>query len=174
MSTVQELNSALSFQALSETQRSSFLPTPVPLLVRFERGDCVYKWTSYDLIRISRSTGKEEVSEYWCPWETIEVGSLRVPGFREVRIRYRNVDGSVGRPQEFARARNAVTHQWNEMTSVLKAKFRKPVWGFVGRTAPQRFYEDRKNPDLLANVSWIGGDFQLCIPNLTPEWIEKV
>lgn len=174
MSTLQELNSGLSFQALTEEQRGSFLPSPAPVLVRFEQGDCVYKWTGYDFVRISRTTGKEQISEYWCPWNELSIGALRVPGFKELRTRYRNVGGSVGRPQEFARARNAVTHQWNEMTSILKARFRKPVWGFVGRTAPQRFYQDRDKPEVLANVTWIGGDFQLCIPNLTPEWIEKL
>ena len=89
-------------------------------------------------------------------------------------MRYRNVDGSVGRPQEFARSRNAVTEQWNDMGSLMKAEFKKPVWGFAGRTSGQRKFNDPDHPAEQFNVVFIGGDFQLCIPNLTPDWIKKL
>jgi hypothetical protein len=165
-----ELNAGIHLLALSKDELGSFSPSPVPVLTRFEAGSFVYKWTGYDLV--NPKTGK--VTPYWSTWEPLKVGSRDIPGFKEIRIRYRNVGGSVGRPQEFARARNAVTDQWNPMSSILKAELLKPVWGFVGVIRSQRVYLDKKNETELANVSWIGGDYQLCIPNLTPAHIRKV
>jgi hypothetical protein len=165
-----ELNRGLSFQSLTQEQRDSFSPSPLPVLVRFETGDCVYKWTSYSLVNPKNG----RITEYWCPWKSFKIGSAEIPGFKELRMRYRNVGGSVGRPQEFARSRNAVTEQWNEMDSLLKAEFRKPVWGFAGRTSGQRKFNDPDHPAEQFNVVFIGGDFQLCIPNLTPDWIQKL
>lgn len=167
---ITELNAGLSFLNLTEEQQGSFLPSPVPVLHRFEAKSCVYKWTGFDLVNPTKGS----ISEYWCPWSSFKIGDTVVPGFKELRMRYQNRGGSVGRPQEFARARNAVTEQWNEMTSITKAEFKEPVWGFVGRIAPQRKYEDRKHPDILRNVIFIGGDFQLCIPNLTATHIRKL
>jgi hypothetical protein len=165
-----ELNAKLHLLALTKDELESFYPSPVPVLTRLETGSYVYKWTGYDLAH--PKTGK--ITQYWLPWAGFKIGSRDVPGFKELRKRYRNIEGGVGRPQEFARARNAVTEQWNPMSSILKAELLKPVWGFVGLTGPQRSYKDPKHPTELANVTWIGGDYQLCIPNLTPAHIRKV
>lgn len=165
-----ELNAGLSFLSLTKDQQGSFYPKPVPVLYRFEAKSCVYKWTEFDLV----NPKNQKITEYWCPWSSFKLGTVLVPGFKELRLRYRNVGGSVGRPQEFARARNAVTEQWNEMTSITKAEFLVPVWGFVGRIAPQRMYKDENKPAFLDNVIFIGGDFQLCIPNLTTSHIRKL
>jgi hypothetical protein len=137
--------------------------------MKFERGFRLYKWTEFGLV--NPKTGK--ITQYWMPWTGFKIGDRSVPGFKELRIRYRNVDGSVGRPQEFARARNAVTEQWNAMSSILHAELKQPAWGFVGMTGGQRAYSDPKNLTVRDNVFLIGGDYQLCIPNLTPEHIQK-
>jgi len=165
-----ELNPGLGFLTLTKSQQESFRPSPIPVLVRLEAGDCVYKWTSYSLV--NPNTGR--ITEYWSPWNSLKAGSQIIPGFKELRTRYRNVQGSVGRPQEFARSRNAVTEQWNQMESLLKAQFLKPVWGFAGATAGQRKFNDPAHPAEQDNVFFIGGDYQLVIPNLTTDWIKKL
>jgi hypothetical protein len=132
-----ELNHALGFSALDKVQQGSFLPSPAPVLVRFEAWSCVYKWTDH--------------------------GTLVNPK-----------RGTVGRPQEAARALGAITEQWNEMSSILKAQFLKPVWGFVGKTAWQRKFNDSRHPTQEDNIYFIGGTYQVVIPNLTTAWIKKV
>jgi hypothetical protein len=165
-----ELNRGLSFLGLTKDQQDSFSPSSVPVLVRFETGECVYKWTSYSLV----NPNNNKITEYWCPWKSLKIGPTEIPGFKELRMRYRNVGGSVGRPQEFARARNAVTEQWNGMDSLMKAEFKKPVWGFAGKISGQRKFRDPEHPAEQCNVFFIGGDFQLCIPNLTVAWIRQL
>src|SRR5450631_384432 len=104
-----ELNSGLSFQALTKSQQESFRPSPTPLLVKFEAGECVYKWTEFtQLVNPKHGT----ISEYWFPWDSFKIGSQEIPGFKQLRTRHANRDGSVGRPQQFARALGAVTEQW--------------------------------------------------------------
>ena len=165
-----ELNHGLSFQALTETQQKSFRPTPIPVLVRMEAGDCVYKWTQYSALVNPRGA----ISEYWFPWEELRVGSQQIPGFKELRTRHRNVGGGVGRPQQFARVLGAVTEQWNDMSAIVKAQFLKPVWCYVGQTSGQRKFNDPKHPCEQDNIFWIGGAYQLVIPNLTTDWIKKL
>ncbi|KAA6464978.1 hypothetical protein DYQ86_03215 [Acidobacteria bacterium AB60] len=165
-----ELNAGLGFLSLTTAQQESFRPSPVPVLARFEAGDCVYKWTSYPLVK--PKTGR--ITEYWSPWNRFKTGSLEIPGFKELRTRYGNVAGGVGRPQDFARSRNAVTEQWNRMDALLKAQFLKPVWGYVGKTAAQRKFDDPAHPSEQNNVFFIGGDYQLLVPNLTEQWIKKL
>lgn len=166
-----ELNRGLAFGGLEVEQRASFNPAPVPLLVRFETGAFVFKWTDYTSLRIGR---KGYYTEYWSPWDSFTAGGRSIRGFAEMRKAFPNENGGVGRPQEAARALNAVTEQWNGMRSILKAQFLKPVWGFVGRARHQRKYLDPGDPGTLDNVYFIGGADQVVIPNLTGEWIRKV
>jgi hypothetical protein len=166
-----ELNFGLDFLALTETQRKSFCPSPVPVLARFEAGDCVYKWTEFSTL-VNPKTGG--VSEYWFPWSSFKIGSREIPGFKELRMRHRNRDGGVGRPQQFARVLGAVTEQWNDMSSLMKAQFLKPVWGYVGAAAGQRKFNDPKHPTEQDNIFFIGGACQVVIPKLTSEWIKKL
>src|SRR5690242_17376503 len=135
--------------------QKSFMPKPAPVLVRFERGDEVYKWTEYGFASKTKE-GKDRVSEYWCPWKAVKVGPVEAPGFDEMRKRYGNIDGGVGRPQEFARARLAVKTNWNAMSAITKARFKKPVWGFLGRTKYQSLHDPREG-EAPTNVLLIGG-----------------
>ncbi len=164
-----ELNASLHFLGLTQEEQQSFYPSPPPILWKFETGFRLYKWTDY--LMINPKTGR--ITSYWSPWYGFKIGDREIPGFKELRMRYRNIDGGVGRPQEFARARNAVTEQWNGMSSILHAELVRPVWGFVGLSGGQRAYNDRKQPSVRDNVFFIGGDYQLCIPNLTPAHIKK-
>jgi hypothetical protein len=167
-----ELNQGLRFLDLDEGQRASFRLRPLPELVRLADQTCLYKWTEFGLVNPGKP--KKPITEYWLPWKSFKVEGQEVPGFKELRMRYANKDGSVGRPQEFARSRNAVTEQWNAMNSILKVQLEVAVWGFVGLTSSQRAFQDPKKPNDLANVFLIGGDYQLCIPNLKPAHIRKV
>jgi hypothetical protein len=167
-----ETNQNLRFLDLDEEQRASFLLRPLPELVRFAKGQCFYKWTEFALVNPAKP--KNPITEYWLPWKAFKVGDREVPGFKELRMRYANKGGGVGRPQEFARSRNAVTEQWNAMSSILKVQLQVAVWGFVGLTSSQRAYLEPDNPDKLTNVMLIGGDYQLCIPNLNPHHIRKI
>ena len=166
-----EHNLGLGFQALSPKQQGSFLPSPVPVLVRFETGKYVYRWTDHGTL-VNPKEGT--ISEYWFPWESIKIGLQEIEGFEEFRMRHANVGGGVGGPQEAARSLAAVTEQWNGMSFLFKAQFLKPVWGFAGRTRWQRKFKDPEHPRELENVFFIGGAYQVVIPHLTPEWIKKV
>lgn len=70
----------------------------------------------------------------------------------------------------FARARNAVTQQWNSMSGLLVAETMTPVYAFVGRVAHQP-YDERPE---FSNVVFIGGAIQLWIPNLTASHVRGV
>ena len=167
----EELNHGLGFGALKKELQESFSPFPIPVLVKFEAWDCVYKWSEYGTLM---NPEKGTISEYWFPWNSFNVGDRRVEGFKEFRIRHSNRDGSVGRPRLAAQSLGAVTEQWNDMSSILKATFLKPVWGFVGKTAGQRKFDDSRHPREQNSVYFIGGAFQVVIPNLTPDWIKKL
>jgi hypothetical protein len=166
-----ELNAGLSFSALTNTQQESFYSSPVPVLVKFEAGDCVYKWSDSGTL-MTPDTGR--ISEYWFPWDSGKIGPYEVEGFKEFRMRHRNRGGSVGRPQQAARSLGAVTEQWSGMSSILKAQFLKPVWGFVGKTAGQRKFNDPNHPAEQDNIYFIGGAYQIVIPNLSANYIKKM
>lgn len=166
MTTLAELNQGLRFDKLTPTQQKSFATRPAPVLVRLEKGTQLYKWTEFALI------GKHGyASEYWSPWKPMVVGDMHVPGFAELRERYRNLGGSVGRPQEFMRVRNAVTQEWNSMSSLTKAELSLPVWGFLGVCAAQPV---TKSEEAERRVLFIGGNYQLVIPNMEAKHIFKL
>jgi hypothetical protein len=160
-----ELNQSLRFDQLSIDQQHSFTQHPQPILVRMDKGFEVYKWTQYPFVS-SRGT----ITEYWSPWEAMRFNDQHVPGFVELRKRYANRPGEVGRPQEFMRARSAVTNEWNDMSSLTKAQLLEPVWGFLGLCRHQRV----SNAANMDHVFFIGGNFQLVIPNLSLMAIKKL
>lgn len=177
---VPELNQGLAFQQLTPTEQGSFCLRPAPVLVQLPKGTQLYKWTEYGLFNPAGFA-----SPYWSPWAAMNVGGMRVPGFSELRKRYRNTGGSVGRPQEFMRVRSAVTDYWNSMTSITKAELLEPVWGFVGVCAPkpptkhdERIYNlkpaERAAIPHTADVLLIGGAYQLVLPNMRADHIFKL
>ena len=162
-----ELNQSLRFDQLSDSQQKSFWKQPTPVLVRLAAGFQLYKWTQYGLINPYNGSA----SEYWSPWAPMTSGNIQVPGFSELRTRYQNINGGVGRPQEFARARSAVTQEWNTMSSLTKAELSLPVWGFLGTCAPQPVTQSE---EASRKVLFIGGNYQLVIPNMTAKHIFKL
>jgi hypothetical protein len=166
-----QLNQRLSFQNLNEEQQGSFYSSQAPVLVKFEVGDRVWKWVGSGATLVNK---KNKISEYWIPWKSLKIGSMAVPGFKEFRMRHRNLDGSVGRPRDAARSVLAVTHQFNPMAVLLVAEFKEPVWGLVGRAAGQRMFNDLEHPRELSNVYFIGGEYQVVIPGLEPRHIVKL
>lgn len=166
MATAPELNQALRFDQLTPTQQKSFNTRPTPVLIRLEKGTHLYKWTEYPII------GKHGyATEYWSPWKPMVVGDMHVPGFAELRERCRNLGGSVGRPQQFMRVRSAVTAEWNAMSSLTKAELALPVWGFLGTCAAQPVTQAE---EAERRVLFIGGNYQLVIPNMQAKHIFKL
>jgi hypothetical protein len=176
-----ELNESLTFDQLTNAERDSFAPNPKPMHIRLPIDTQLYKWTQYGLF--DPRNGK--ASSFWSLWAAREEGSMKVPGFSELRKRYRNLDGGVGRPQEFMRVRSAVTDYWNEMTSITKAQLRVPVWGYLGVCGPkpptrhdetlhEMTPQQRAAIPPTADVLFIGGAYQVVLPNMTADHIFKL
>lgn len=91
----------------------------------------------------------------------------------EVLLRCARLNTSV---QRYCRARYAVIWEWRSaMSYVVEARLVKEVYGFSGETAAvDSHYSARGQETLLKNISLIGGDPQLCIPNLTVGHIEEI
>jgi hypothetical protein len=93
-------------------------------------------------------------------WFSVEPLEARDPGLEETLDRAQRL-GVL--PSELMQARGAVTRQWNSMKGFLRVRLLVPVFGFAGRCASQRYDES----PAFANVAFIGGAWQLYIPNLT-------
>ena len=78
--------------------------------------------------------------------------------------------------QSYCRARYAVIWEWGSaMSYVVEARLTKAVYGFSGETAAVNTqYSLRGQDTSLKNIALIGGDPQLCIPNLTVEHIREI
>ncbi|HEY0264404.1 MAG TPA: hypothetical protein VGC07_07760 [Granulicella sp.] len=163
-----KLNSSSTLHDLDDSEQRSFGMRPAPVLIELPSGFQIYKWagTSYKdahghRVRSTIFDRNGFASQYWAPWATMP--QYQVPGFSDLRKRYANMNGSVGRPQEFARVRFAVTQEWSEMNSLVKAELRTSVWALLGVCAPQPVTEQSDDP---RKVLFIGGNYQLLIPGL--------
>ncbi len=78
--------------------------------------------------------------------------------------------------QRYCRARYAVIWEWRSAASYLiEARLLQPVYGFSGQTAPvDTRFSVRGQDTGLKNITLIGGDPQLCIPNLTTLHIAQI
>jgi hypothetical protein len=119
----------------------------------------LYKYTAYPLIKPDGS-----VTEFWSSVEPIVPNDPGLKGHEQRAAILNNA------PSNLARARSAVTQQWNPMTNLLKAKLLFPVYAFVGQCSGQVIDEDAKH----SNTFFIGGAWQLWIPNLNATLIRKV
>jgi hypothetical protein len=115
----------------------------------------LYKFTSHPLFGPG---GK--VTPFWSSVEPIAPGD---PGWEEGQRRAAHIDASQ---VDTARARAAVTRQWNSMQGQIRARLCTPVYAFVGQCSGQRI-----DAESDANVFFIGGAWQLWIPNLTSKHI---
>src|SRR5215469_3203967 len=78
--------------------------------------------------------------------------------------------------QRYCRVRYAVIWEWgNKASHLLKARLLEPVYAFAGQTKPMGTKHTPGGQDTgMGNLALIGGDPQLCIPNLTLAEITQV
>jgi hypothetical protein len=151
------LNQDLNFSDAPAEVKSGFSGRP-PRKILLAAGHELYKFTQYDLIH----NGK--VTPWWSSVKPIDSNDTGLEGLLER-------SGRLGTTAaDFARARNAVTKQWNSMSGLLLATLTSPVYAFVGRVAHQRFDD---HPE-YHNVVFIGGAIQLWIPNLTGTHVRRI
>jgi hypothetical protein len=145
------LNEQLTFESAASDVRRAFLGQRAERRLLFG-GFQLYKFTQYALFKPDGS-----VTPWWSSVAPLAVGD---PGLEGTLERAQKIGANV---QQFVRARTAVTNQWNALSGTLRARLVLPVYGFAGRCAGQPFDQDLA----LANVIYIGGAWQLWIPNLT-------
>ncbi len=144
------LNEGLEAAALPSEVRRAFLGNAQKR--RFPAGHRLFKFTHHPLFKPDGSATP------W--WSSVEPVCGTDPGLDGTLARAAN----LGVPAAtYVRARAAVTRQWNQMSGLLVVRLLAPVVGFVGRCASQRFDDSPQ----FASVVWIGGAWQLYIPNLT-------
>ena len=124
-----------------------------------------YKFTDASLVRPPRKPGdKPSVSPWWSAVEPIVEQDTGLQGLLD------RADNLGVSPATFARARNAVTKQWNSMSGLVIMQLLTPAYGFVGGVAHQPI-DERKD---YKNVVFIGGAIQVYIPSLGPSQVRKV
>jgi hypothetical protein len=116
----------------------------------------LYKFTGYPLFRPDGS-----VTPFWFSVIPITPGDTGLAGLQERSVVLTSEESTT------ARARGAVTRQWNPMTGLLRARLVAPVYGFIGQCSGQPIDE------APSNVFFIGGAWQLWIPNLTAQTITQ-
>jgi hypothetical protein len=63
-----------------------------------------------------------------------------------------------------ARASVAVSLPWNDMSTIVRARLNREAFAWVGRARSQLYDDGRAD---LGNVRFIGGGWQIYLPNLT-------
>jgi hypothetical protein len=114
-------------------------------------GARLFKWTRSITSRIG-------VSPWWQFLESRRLSNgVQCPGLRELQ----EYAARLGvHDRDYARARVAVTEQWNKMTHPVAIELMKGTWGYIGKASGQL-----KN-NLIPGVYFIGGDYQVWIPGL--------
>lgn len=121
-------------------------------------GTKLYKFTAGPLVG---PVGR--VSPWWSSVDPLEAGD---PGLAGTLERARRL---AARPDDYARARAAVTRQWNALDGLLEVLLLESVYGFAGRCSAQRV-----DATAAPNVVYIGGAYQLYIPNLTARQVMPI
>jgi hypothetical protein len=125
-------------------------------------GTRLYKWSK-------SVVGRRGVSPWWFFVEPrILPNGIHFDGLRDRQTYARRLDVHDG---VFHRARAAVTKQWNPMTRPIAIKLNYGAWGYIGKCAGQLVDNEDKG---LANVLFIGGDYQIWIPNLKASDITQI
>lgn len=144
------LNQHLDFASVGADVRRAFLHGQATKRL-LTPGTQLYKYTQHGLYRPDGG-----VTPWWSSVKPLEAGD---PGLAVSNQRAAALGATPG---DFARARAAVTYEWNPtMDDCLMARLVQPVYGFSGRCAHQRVREGD------AKVFFIGGAYQLWIPGLT-------
>ncbi len=113
----------------------------------------LYKFSSFPM-----QSAKGVITPWWASVEPLDVGDPGLSGLLE-----RSGRASVD-PKDFARARSAVSNDWNDLENLIRAVLTQSVWCWIGECAHQRM--DNTRPD-MGNVVYIGGAWQIYLPNLT-------
>ena len=158
------LNQNLRFTDLPADHQAAFSGRAAKKMM-LKAGQKFYKFTDASLIRPPREPGdKPSVSPWWSAVEPIVENDT---GLQTLLDRAESLGVS---PDTFARARNAVTKQWNSMCGLVVMELLVPAYGFVGGVAHQLV----DNRDEFKNVMFIGGAIQVYIASLTPSQVRKV
>jgi hypothetical protein len=70
--------------------------------------------------------------------------------------------------RDYGRVRAAVTEQWNKMTNTVAIELVNGAWGYIGKAAGQ--LKDNR----ISNVFFIGGEYQVWVPNLLANDIRRI
>lgn len=150
------LNAGMKWETLPDDVKRAFIGQQAELR-EFLAGTQFYKFTDRPLL------GSGSYVTPW--WSGVDPLDSSDPGLNGVHARAQDLGVD---PAKFARARSAVTLQWNSMTGLLVVQLIQPVCGFVGRCSHQRM--DAGDP----KVVFIGGGWQVYVPNLTPNHVLQV
>ena len=124
----------------------------------------LYKWTG-------RALGGPHITPWWSFVESTRLPSgIMADGFRVSEERA----ARLGRThREFARSRAAISGQFgNTMANLLVIQLKVPVWGFAGQCSGQPEFADEEKE--LRHVFFIGGAFQVLIPNVAPDQVTQL
>ncbi|MEO6803694.1 MAG: hypothetical protein ABI197_10690 [Granulicella sp.] len=167
----QKLTAASQFEDLDDEYIDSFRLDPTPSLIEIHIGFQMYKWAATSRhnehghrIRNTLFGPERFASPFWAPWAAMYTHGHQVPGFTDLRILNRNVGGSVGRPQESARAGFAVTEEWSEMNSLIKIELHlTTAWAFLGVCSEKPVSENIRDRRIRRLP---GGNYQLLLPGM--------
>ena len=142
----------------ADTKRA-FLHGRPEVVESLASGTKLFKWTQ----SITTSRG---VSAWWqfLLSRRLKTGTV-VPGIREQQ----EYASRLGAPdRDYARARLAVTEQWNKMTQCVAIELVNAQWGYVGKASGQP-----KNKSIPV-IYFIGGEYQVWIPGLVANDIRQI
>jgi len=119
----------------------------------------LFKWTQ-------SITGPRGISPWWQLLESRRLANgSECPGIRELQFYAGRVQVN---DRDYARARLAVSEQWNRMTNAVAIELVNGAWGYIGKAAGQLENRD------ISNVFLIGGAYQVWIPGLVATDIRRI
>ena len=143
------LNNELGFCEVAPNVLDAFLGRNALVRLLFA-GTKLYKHTDQPLLR------PDGTFSPW--WALAEPNNPDDPGLAGEVERAEGLGASTA---DFARARFAVTKQWNSMSNLMLVELLVPAYCLYGRCAAQRVDASE------GKVVFIGGGCQIWIPNLT-------
>ncbi len=152
------LNEDLSFEKLPEDWQRTFRGRRAEKRL-LGANHLLFKFTEHGLFKTDGT-----VTPFWSSIVPITPAD---PGLAGMQARAAALNCG---PAVAARARSAVSRQWNGMTNLLEARLLVEAYAFVGQCSGQRINDD----DQSANVVFIGGAWQLLVPNLGRSSIIKI
>jgi hypothetical protein len=122
-------------------------------------GTKLFKWTQ-------SITTPKGITAWWQFLESRRLATgATAPGIRELQ-EYASRLGVHDR--DYARARAAVTQQWNKMTNAVAIDLANGAWGYIGKASGQ--LEDNR----VSNVFLIGGEYQVWVPGLVANDVRRI